>query len=235
MAPVAPTIASFSNDSGVAGDHITNDSTPTLTGTAEANATVKVYDGATLLGTTTANGSGAWSFTTATLANGAHSLTATATDAAGNTSAASTAMSITVDTVAPTVTESLASDTGSSASDHITSNATLTGTGDPNAVVHFTVDGSAIAGTATADGSGAWSFTPTGLADGTHTIVASETDAAGNTRTTSFSFTLDTDGAGRPHHRLLLQRQRRGRRPHHQRQHPHPDRHGGSQRHGQGL
>ena len=71
------------------GDGITNDNTLTLTGTAEANSTVKVYDGATLLGSATANGSGAWSYTTAALANGAHSLTATATDAAGNTSAAS--------------------------------------------------------------------------------------------------------------------------------------------------
>ena len=60
-APVAPTITSFSTDSGVVGDHITNDNTLTLTGTAEANATVKVYDGATLLGSTTANGSGTWS------------------------------------------------------------------------------------------------------------------------------------------------------------------------------
>ena len=88
-APVAPTIASFSPDSGVVGDHITNANTLTLTGTAEANSTVKVYDGATLLGSATANGSGAWSYTTAALANGAHSLTATATDAAGNVSAAS--------------------------------------------------------------------------------------------------------------------------------------------------
>ena len=62
-----------------------------LTGTAEAGSTVQVYDGATLLGTATANGSGAWSFTTATLADGAHSFTATATDAAGNVSAASSA------------------------------------------------------------------------------------------------------------------------------------------------
>ena len=53
------------------GDHITNDNTLTLTGTAEANSTVKVYDGATLLGSATANGSGAWSYTTAALANGA--------------------------------------------------------------------------------------------------------------------------------------------------------------------
>ena len=49
-APVAPSIASFSTDSGTVGDGITNDNTLTLTGTAEANSTVKVYDGATLLG-----------------------------------------------------------------------------------------------------------------------------------------------------------------------------------------
>ena len=100
-APVAPTIASFSTDSGVAGDGITNDNTLTLTGTAEANSTVKVYDGATLLGSVTANGTGAWSYTTAALANGAHSLTATATDAAGNTGVASTALAVTIDTTAP--------------------------------------------------------------------------------------------------------------------------------------
>ena len=50
VAPAAPSIASFSTDSGTVGDHITNDATLTLTGTAEANATVKVYDGTTLLG-----------------------------------------------------------------------------------------------------------------------------------------------------------------------------------------
>ena len=91
-APAAPRITSFSTDSGVVGDGITNDNTLTLTGTAEANATVKVFDGATLLGSVSADGSGAWSYTTAALANGAHSLTATATDAAGNTGAASTAL-----------------------------------------------------------------------------------------------------------------------------------------------
>ena len=82
-------IASFWTDSGTVGDGITNDNILTLTGSAEANAAVKVYDGATLLGTATANGSGNWTFTTAALTNGAHSLTATATDVAGNTSAAS--------------------------------------------------------------------------------------------------------------------------------------------------
>ena len=94
-------IASYSTDSGTVGDGITNDNTLTLTGSAEANATVKVYDGATLLGSATANGSGAWSYTTAALTNGAHSLTATATDVAGNTSAASSALSVTIDTSGP--------------------------------------------------------------------------------------------------------------------------------------
>ena len=65
VAPAKAVISSFSTDSGTVGDGITNDNTLTLTGTAEANSTVKVYDGATLLGTATANGSGAWSYTTA--------------------------------------------------------------------------------------------------------------------------------------------------------------------------
>ena len=66
-APVAPTITSFSTDSGIVGDGITNDNALTLTGTAEANSTVKVYDGATLLGSALASGTGAWSYTTAVL------------------------------------------------------------------------------------------------------------------------------------------------------------------------
>ena len=102
-APVAPSIASFSTDSGTVGDGITNDNTLVLTGTAEANATVKVFDGANQLGSATANGSGAWSYTTAALANGTHSLTATATDAAGNVGAASSALSVTIDRTAPNV------------------------------------------------------------------------------------------------------------------------------------
>src|SRR6185437_15881504 len=55
-----PIISSFAPDSGTVGDYITDANVLTLTGTAEANSTVKVYDGATLLGTATANGSGTW-------------------------------------------------------------------------------------------------------------------------------------------------------------------------------
>ena len=109
-----------------------------MTGTAEANSTVKVYDGATLLGSATANGSGAWSYTTAALANGAHSLTATATDAAGNIGVASAALGVTVDThapIAPTIT-SFSPDSGV-VGDGITNatRLTLTGTAEANSTV----------------------------------------------------------------------------------------------------
>jgi hypothetical protein len=107
---------------------------------------------------------------------------------------AATGPSFTIDKTTPAVAEALASDTGSLSSDNITKDATLTGSGDANAVVSFTVDGTPIVATTTANGSGAWTFTPTGLADGLHTIVASETDAAGNTGSASLTFTLDTHG-----------------------------------------
>jgi autotransporter passenger strand-loop-strand repeat protein len=93
----------------------------------------------------------------------------------------------------PAVTEALANDTGKSSTDRITSDPALTGAGDPNAIVSFTIDGTPIDTTATADAAGAWSYTPSGLADGSHTIVASETDAVGNTGIASLTFTLDTD------------------------------------------
>jgi Ca2+-binding RTX toxin-like protein len=73
-------------------DHVT------LNGTAEANSTVRVYDGTTQIGTTTANANGAWSYTATDLADGDHSFISRAVDAAGNTSAASTALRVNVDT-----------------------------------------------------------------------------------------------------------------------------------------
>jgi hypothetical protein len=173
-----------------------------LTGTAEANSTVKVYDGATLLGSATANGSGAWSFTTGALSNAIHSLTATATDAAGSTGAASTALSMTVDAVAP-VAPTIASfspDSGT-VGDHITSDSTpmLTGTAAANSTVKV-YDGATLLGSATANGTGAWSYTTAALTNGAHSLTATATDAAGNTGVASaaLSVTIDTTTINAP-------------------------------------
>ncbi|WP_200958355.1 Ig-like domain-containing protein, partial [Massilia sp. Root335] len=69
-------------------DGITNATTPVFTGTAEAGATVTLYDtdGTTVLGSTVATG-GNWSITASTLSAGAHTITAKVMDAAGNASA----------------------------------------------------------------------------------------------------------------------------------------------------
>ncbi|WP_271608351.1 Ig-like domain-containing protein [Bradyrhizobium sp. CCBAU 21359] len=183
----APTVAITSAGGPV------NQASQTITGTvgvADAGATVTILDGATTIGTAIVQANGTWS-TTVTLNQGGNSLTARLSDAAGNT-ATSGAVVYTLSTTGPTVTEALVSDTGTSATDHLTTNPALSGTGLANTVVHFTIDGSPIAATVTTDAQGAWSFTPSGLADGSHTIVASQTDTFGNTGSASLSFTLDT-------------------------------------------
>src|SRR5690242_12035820 len=202
VAPSAPTIAAFSPDSGTAGDHLTDANTLTLSGSAEANSTVKVFDGATLLGTATANGTGAWTFATAALTNGAHSFTATATDAAGNTSAASAALAVTVDTVspvAPTIT-SFSPDSGT-AGDHLTNASTLTlsGSAEANSTVKVFA-GATLLGTATANGTGAWTFATAALTNGAHSFTATATDAAGNTGAASgaLAVTIDTVAPSAP-------------------------------------
>ena len=112
------------------GDGITSDNTLTLTGTAAANSTVRVYDGSTLLGTATANGSGAWSYTTDTLADATHNFMARATDAAGNTSMASSILQITVDSDA--AEPNPVSGFPNAANTGIPDGVTLTASGDVN-------------------------------------------------------------------------------------------------------
>ncbi|MDR3473758.1 MAG: Ig-like domain-containing protein [Devosia sp.] len=163
-------------------DRIT--SIDTLTGTGKAGATITFTINGTVIGTTTANASGVWTFTPTGLGQGTHTVGV-------REPGASTSVTFTLDTVAPVVTEKLVSDTGSSSTDGITSNAALTGTGDANATVTLT-EGTKVLGTTKANASGVWTFTPTGLAQGSNTIVATETDTAGNVGTTSLTFTLDS-------------------------------------------
>jgi uncharacterized repeat protein (TIGR02059 family) len=185
-APATPTLATAS-DSGVLGDGRTNVATPTINGSAEANATVKLYDsdGTTLLGTTTADGSGAWSIVSSTLSEGSHKLSVKQTDLAGNVSTASTNVTLNIDTLAPipaTPVLATASDTGK-LGDGLTEVGTpvITGTGEANATVKlYDTDGTTVLGTAIADGAGAWSITSSALSLGAHALTVKQTDVAGN-------------------------------------------------------
>jgi hypothetical protein len=179
--PSAPKIVSYSQDSGVVGDHITNDSTPTLTGTAAANSTVKVFDGTKQVGTVTANGSGAWTVTTTALSDGIHNLTATVTDSSGHTSSASSALALTIDTHAPaSPTMAVYSQGGTAVAGSTTADdLLLKGTAEANSTVHVFDAGKQI-GTATTNGSGLWSFDTGHIADGSHSFTSTAVDAAGN-------------------------------------------------------
>ena len=105
--PAAPTTPDLTaaSDSGVSStDNVTNVTTPTFTGTAEAGSTVTLFDGVTAVGTAVATASGSWSITTPALASGVQNFTAEATDVAGNVSAMSGALPVTIDASDPVVT-----------------------------------------------------------------------------------------------------------------------------------
>jgi beta-glucanase (GH16 family) len=188
-------IQSFSSTSNVVGDGITSANHLTLAGTADANSTVKVYDGTALLGSAQVNSGGAWTFTTGLLGNSTHKFTATDMDAAGTASAASSALNVTVDTHIPkaAVIKSFSPDSnivgdGITNANHLT----LAGTAEANSTVKV-FDGTALLGSAQVNSGGAWTFTSGLLADGVHKFTTTDTDAAGTTGATSSALNVTVD------------------------------------------
>ncbi|MDY4284176.1 Ig-like domain-containing protein [Xanthomonas sp. LF06-19] len=138
-----------------------------IVGTAEAGATVTVTDGnGTLIGQTTADGTGNWSVTPGAALPDGTVVNAVATDAAGN---ASPPASTTVDALAPAAPV-LQPSNGTA----------IVGTAEAGATVTVTDGNGNLIGQTTADGTGNWSVTPgAALPDGT-VVNAVATDAAGN-------------------------------------------------------
>lgn len=210
-----PVITSVTDNVGntatpVASGSETNDATPTLSGTADANSIVTIFDGATQIAVVTADGTGAWSFTPETaLVEGPHAFTVQATDPQGNLSLVSAPWSVVVDLTAPTVpTLDTVSDnvpggvTGNLTSGQATNDntPTISGTGQAGSTIYIMNNGTQL-GTTTVDVNGNWSFTPTTpLDDGSYSLRAYATDAAGNASANSsvFAFTVDTAGPGVP-------------------------------------
>ncbi|MBJ9624929.1 Ig-like domain-containing protein, partial [Burkholderia multivorans] len=173
--------------------------------TAEGGSTINVYDGTTLLGSTTADASGNWTFTPTTgLVDGAHALTVTATDAAGNVSTPSAAFSINVDTVAPTATATLTTltDNTGAPNDWVTGDTTpilggtLSGALGAGEVVQVSLDGGAHWSAATVNGTNWTWYTDGVLAAADYTATVRVVDAAGNIGgSTQQTFTIDPNVA----------------------------------------
>ncbi|WP_282133667.1 Ig-like domain-containing protein [Cellulophaga baltica] len=198
--PVDPTVQ----------DQITNDTTPIITGTAEADSTLEiVVAGATY--TIITDSSGNWSIDTETATpesgtftpnvNGANEVVVTSTDAAGNSSVDATTLELTIDTTdpeIPTVESQTTNDT----------TPVLEGTAESNSTVTVTVGGATF--TTTADASGDWTidteteaptsgtFAPN--VNSTNEVTVTSTDEAGNSATdiTNLELTIDTTAPTAP-------------------------------------
>lgn len=107
--PAKPTVRLAANDdTGWSNsDGVTKTNNVTVTGTAEANSSVKIYGDGNLKATVTANSSGIFTYDyPAALADGTYdNLTVTATDAEGNTSETSDAYTIVIDIVSAIVSD----------------------------------------------------------------------------------------------------------------------------------
>ncbi|WP_342165029.1 beta strand repeat-containing protein [Methylobacterium sp. SD21] len=181
----APTVAVTSSGG------LTNQSGQTITGTVgaqDAGSTVTLTDAGQVVGTATVQTDGTWSTKVTLAGDGTHSLVATDTDQAGNTGTSAT-VSYTLDTTAPTVTLTSAGGLTNQPNQTVTGKV---GVQDAGSVVTVTDNGHAI-GTATVQGDGSWSTKVTLAGDGTHSLVATDTDQAGNTgHSATVTATLDT-------------------------------------------
>ncbi|POT27985.1 large repetitive protein [Citrobacter freundii] len=204
--PGTPAITQVADDVGplignLNNGQATNDTLPTLSGTAEANSTVRIYDNGVLIGSAPVDGTGAWNFTPGTpLANGNHALTVTATDAAGNVSPTSAGFNIVVDTVAPLAPtiiqafDDVLPGTGTLSSGAFTNDTrpVLNGSAEAGSRVAIYDNGTLLA-TVTAAIDGTWEYLPATLGNGQHVFTAIATDAAGNVSPTSGGFTINVD------------------------------------------
>nr|WP_275452868.1 Ig-like domain-containing protein [Stenotrophomonas terrae] len=205
--PGVPTIVQVFDDVGapqgaLSQGQSTDDTTPALSGKAEANSTVYIYDNGSLLGNAVVDALGNWSFTPSPpLLNGAHAFTVTAEDKAGNMSAASSPFAIVIDTIAPDkpVIEAVYDDhgarTGNLASGATTDDAkpTIRGSAEAGSTV-IIKDGDTELGRVVAGSDGKWVFEPpAGLIDGEHKLSVEALDAAGNLSQPSDAFDVIVD------------------------------------------
>ena len=191
--PAKPALAPASDSGALTSDGITNVVTPTLTGLAEANSSVVLYDtdGTTVLGSGVAGSNGLYSITTSALSSGTHTITAKATDAAGNVSTVSPGLGIAIDQDAPTGF-ALSSSTASVSS--ATSGATVATllSADAHQVTYSLAVGSGLNDADNAKFSvvGTDLQAPEGLAAGTYSLYLQATDVAGNATYQAFTFTV---------------------------------------------
>ncbi|GER17706.1 Ig-like domain-containing protein [Variovorax boronicumulans] len=195
----------------VASGATTDDSRPVISGTGTAGNTIVVMvkdsTGNHKLNETTVGADGKWTLSPTTpLLEGSNEFTAIEIDPAGNATAPSAPYTVILDSVPPSVPviqnvqDDVGIHTGMLQKGDVTDDAkpTIIGTAQAGNTVKIYDNGTKI-GEVVADPSGKWSFTPeTPLAGGQHNIVATATNAVGQTSdaTGVWNFVLDTTPPG---------------------------------------
>ena len=166
-----------------------------VSGIAEPDTLVSLYNRNFLVGTTSADNGGAWTVNNVSLAEGANNLTATATDVSGYTGAASATFVATLDTLPPAVAITTPGGTLFEASQIIAGSVTQTEATPGGTVTLYDNSSLTPLATATVQKDGSWSVAVT-LANGANSIVAEDTDIAGNIGSSApVVLTVDTQPA----------------------------------------
>lgn len=173
----SPTTNAWSSTSSVV---VTWSATDATSGVAHASLSLDGAPAAEVTGQT--------SHTFTDVADGSHTAVLTVTDLAGNS--ASTSVAFRVDTTPPTVTINAPASGATVSTSTVTVQWSATDAGSGVGTVQVSLDDGSFQ---TATG-GTQTFT--GLADGTHTVTIRATDAAGNVRTASVTFTVNTQLLG---------------------------------------
>jgi len=176
---------------------ITQDTMPFIVGTGIPNATLHlVIDGGTPIDISV-DSAGNWSYTPLSpLSEGPHNLVATQTTPAGTTSGVSATNNFTIDITSPAAPVITSPSNGEELNIETPN---ILGTGEPYAKVEVKDEHGNVLCKATVTSSGTWSCVSAPLAEGTHTLSATQTDQAGNTSDPSTETTViikvNTDGA----------------------------------------
>ncbi|GLH41388.1 hypothetical protein RS3R6_02980 [Pseudomonas atacamensis] len=181
----------------------TDDRTPTFTGEGRPGTSVEIIDNGKAIGTAIVGEDGKWEYTPPEpgLDDGKHEIVIVPIDEDGDKGEPSPGYEIIVDTVAPSrplidgIYDDVAPKEGQIGSGGRTNDATptLSGTGEPNAIIHIYDNGVEI-GSVIVNGDGKWSFTPDpALSEGSHEFTVTAEDAAGNISTPSLPFPIIVD------------------------------------------
>ncbi len=191
------------NDTGIDNtDHIINEKSPALTGTAAPYSTVKLYIDGVLVAEVRTNKDGVWGYTLKpdqALVDGDHKITALVEDVAGNV-AHSDPFSISIDTAISIPIVSLSPDSDSGvANDNLTKIVKPTlhlKDIDPDitSVQIWNAASDTQIGFATQQPDGTWAYAFTSdLTEGKHQVYVKVEDIAGNKASSAvFDFTIDT-------------------------------------------